>query len=42
MLLHGFSGWGRDEALGFYYWGGIVDVERYGSIAGLGSLSELR
>jgi triacylglycerol lipase len=29
ILLHGFSGWGRDEALGFNYWGGIVDVQEH-------------
>jgi triacylglycerol lipase len=29
ILLHGFTGWGRDEALGFNYWGGIVDVQEH-------------
>jgi len=29
ILLHGFSGWGREEALGFNYWGGIVDVQEH-------------
>ncbi|MBL4796062.1 MAG: hypothetical protein JKY50_01470 [Oleispira sp.] len=29
ILLHGFSGWGRDEALDFNYWGGIVDVQEH-------------
>jgi triacylglycerol lipase len=29
VLLHGFSGWGRDEALDFNYWGGIVDVQEH-------------
>ncbi|KAL4158847.1 hypothetical protein PRNP1_004621 [Phytophthora ramorum] len=23
VLVHGFSGWGRDELLGFKYWGGL-------------------
>ncbi|TYZ66215.1 hypothetical protein PybrP1_011866, partial [[Pythium] brassicae (nom. inval.)] len=23
VLVHGFSGWGRDELLGLKYWGGI-------------------
>lgn len=27
ILVHGFMGWGRDEALGFKYWGGNVDIE---------------
>ena len=29
ILLHGFTGWGRDEALDFNYWGGIVDVQEH-------------
>jgi triacylglycerol lipase len=29
ILLHGFLGWGRDEALEFNYWGGIVDVQEH-------------
>lgn len=29
FLLHGFTGWGRDEALSFNYWGGLVDVQEY-------------
>lgn len=27
ILVHGFRGWGRDEALGFKYWGGFRDLE---------------
>jgi len=27
ILVHGFMGWGRDEAFGFKYWGGNVDIE---------------
>ncbi|WP_019465415.1 esterase/lipase family protein [Dyella japonica] len=27
ILVHGFTGWGRDEVLGFKYWGGKVDIE---------------
>lgn len=27
ILVHGFTGWGRDELLGFKYWGGKVDIE---------------
>lgn len=27
ILVHGFIGWGRDEMLGFKYWGGKVDIE---------------
>ncbi len=30
ILVHGFSGWGRDEMLGYKYWGGIVlDIEEH-------------
>lgn len=27
VLIHGFSGWGRDEMAGFKYWGGFNDIE---------------
>src|SRR5210317_632181 len=27
VLLHGFTGWGRDEMAGFKYWGGITDLQ---------------
>jgi triacylglycerol lipase len=27
ILVHGFIGWGRDELLGFKYWGGFGDVQ---------------
>ncbi len=27
VLVHGFGGWGRDEALGYLYWGGFTDIE---------------
>ncbi len=29
ILVHGFFGWGRDEMLGYYYWGGSFDLEDY-------------
>lgn len=29
ILVHGFFGWGRDEMLGYYYWGGSFDLESY-------------
>lgn len=28
VLVHGLAGWGRDEALGIKYWGGVKDVEK--------------
>lgn len=28
ILVHGLAGWGRDEALGIKYWGGIKDLEK--------------
>lgn len=27
VLVHGFMGWGRDELLGFKYWGGFGDLQ---------------
>ncbi|KEH98985.1 lipase [Clostridium botulinum C/D str. BKT12695] len=27
VLVHGFMGWGRDEAFGFKYWGGFNDIQ---------------
>jgi len=27
VLVHGFMGWGRDEVLGFKYWGGFGDLQ---------------
>ncbi|HRD64890.1 MAG TPA: lipase [Candidatus Competibacter sp.] len=27
VLVHGFTGWGRDELLGFKYWGGFDDLQ---------------
>ena len=27
ILVHGFSGWGREEMGGFKYWGGVKDIE---------------
>ena len=27
VLVHGFTGWGRDELLGFKYWGGFNDLQ---------------
>ncbi|SFD42402.1 esterase/lipase family protein [Clostridium uliginosum] len=27
VLVHGFLGFGRDELLGYKYWGGVVDVQ---------------
>lgn len=28
VLVHGLAGWGRDEALGIKYWGGVKDLEK--------------
>jgi triacylglycerol lipase len=28
VLVHGFSGWGRDEMLGYKYWGGLTDIQQ--------------
>ncbi len=27
VLVHGFMGFGRDELLGYKYWGGVVDLQ---------------
>ena len=27
ILIHGFLGWGREEMAGYYYWGGLMDLE---------------
>ena len=27
VLVHGFSGWGRDEMLGYKHWGGFYDIQ---------------
>jgi triacylglycerol lipase len=27
VLVNGFAGWGREELLGYRYWGGLVDLE---------------
>lgn len=27
VLVHGFTGWGRDELMGVKYWGGINDIQ---------------
>lgn len=27
ILVHGFTGWGRNEMLGFLYWGGLNDLQ---------------
>lgn len=27
VLVHGFAGFGRDELLGFKYWGGLIDLQ---------------
>ncbi|MGM9988195.1 MAG: esterase/lipase family protein [Bacillaceae bacterium] len=29
ILVHGLAGWGRDEAVGIKYWGGVKDLEAY-------------
>lgn len=29
VLVHGFMGWGRDELLGYKYWGGLFDLQQY-------------
>ena len=28
VLLHGFTGWGRNEMAGFKYWGGLTDLQQ--------------
>ncbi|GGE79000.1 esterase/lipase family protein [Priestia taiwanensis] len=28
VLVHGLGGWGKDEMLGYKYWGGFLDIER--------------
>jgi len=27
VLVHGITGWGRDEVMGFKYWGGTTDIQ---------------
>lgn len=27
VLVHGFSGWGREDLSGFHYWGGFTDLQ---------------
>lgn len=34
VLVGGFGVWGRDEAMGFKYWGGLVDLETEMTAAG--------
>ncbi|HRR89761.1 MAG TPA: lipase, partial [Eubacteriales bacterium] len=34
VLVHGFAGWGRDEVLGYKYWGGFTDLEKLMTNAG--------
>ncbi len=29
VLVHGFAGWGADEIMGYKYWGGFWDLEKY-------------
>jgi triacylglycerol lipase len=29
ILMHGFTGWGRDEAFGFNYFGGLTDIQTH-------------
>ncbi len=29
VLVHGFAGFGRDEMLGYNYWGGLTDIQEY-------------
>ena len=29
ILVHGFAGFGRDEMLGYRYWGGLTDLQQY-------------
>ncbi len=29
VLVHGFTGWGPDEMVGYKYWGGFWDIEEY-------------
>ena len=37
VLVHGFMGWGRDELLGYKYWGGLFDLERFLRDSGYGT-----
>ncbi len=40
VLVHGFNGWGRDEMLGFLYWGGtILDIEKRVATYGMRGLT---
>lgn len=34
VLCHGNAGWGRDEMLGYRYWGGLVDLQKKMNDAG--------
>ncbi len=38
VLVHGFTGWGRDELLGFKYWGGFNDLQESLNQAGYRTL----
>lgn len=29
VLVHGLTGWARDEMAGFKYWGGLRDIETH-------------
>ena len=39
VLVHGFTGWGRDELLGFKYWGGFNDLQETLNQAGYWTLT---
>lgn len=34
VLVHGFMGFGRDELLGYKYWGGAVDLQEKLNVSG--------
>lgn len=34
ILVHGMCGWGRDEMLGYRYWGGLGDTQTYLNLYG--------
>jgi triacylglycerol lipase len=34
VLVHGMCGWGRDEMLGYKYWGGLGDTQTYLTLNG--------
>ena len=41
VLVHGFTGWGREELLGFKYWGGFEDLQEILNQAGYRTLTSV-